>query len=165
PWLRGRKIIMLEPRRLAASSIAHRMASLLGEKTGDSIGYRVRFENETSSRTRIEVVTEGILTRMLHQDNALEDVGIVIFDEFHERRLHTDLSMVLCRESQEVLRPDLRLLIMSATLDTDRLAALLQAPVVESRGRMYPVEIIHTQEPDLRELPQECARTTVRALR
>ena len=165
PWLRGRKIIMLEPRRLAASSIAHRMASLLGEKTGDSIGYRVRFENQTSSRTRIEVVTEGILTRMLHQDNALEDVGIVIFDEFHERRLHTDLSMVLCRESQEVLRPDLRLLIMSATLDTDRLAALLQAPVVESRGRMYPVEIIHTQEPDLRELPQECARTTVRALR
>ncbi|GGC29255.1 ATP-dependent helicase HrpB [Parapedobacter defluvii] len=165
PWLQGRKIIMLEPRRLAASSIAHRMASLLGEKAGGTVGYRVRFENQTSSRTRIEVVTEGILTRMLHHDNALENVGIVIFDEFHERRLHTDLSMVLCRESQAILRPDLRLLIMSATLDTDQLATLLQAPVVESDGRMYPVDIVHTEEPDLRELPRECARTVIRAIR
>ena len=165
PWLQGRKIVMLEPRRLAASSIAHRMASLLGEKVGETVGYRVRFENQTSARTRIEVVTEGILTRMLHHDNALEDVGIVIFDEFHERRLHTDLSMVLCRESQSVLRPDLRLLIMSATLDTDQLATLLQAPVVESQGRMYPVDIIHTEEPDIRQLSQECARAAIRAFR
>lgn len=165
PWLQGRKIVMLEPRRLAASSIAHRMASLLGEKVGETVGYRVRFENQTSSRTRIEVVTEGILTRMLHHDNALEDVGIVIFDEFHERRLHTDLSMVLCRESQSILRPDLRLLIMSATLDTDQLATLLQAPVVESQGRMYPVDIIHAEEPDIRQLPQECARAAIRAFR
>ncbi|SKB41319.1 ATP-dependent helicase HrpB [Parapedobacter luteus] len=165
PWLAGRKIVMLEPRRLAASSIAHRMASLLGEKAGETVGYRVRFENQTSARTRIEVVTEGILTRMLHQDNALEDVGIVIFDEFHERRLHTDLSMVLCRESQQVLRADLRLLVMSATLDTSQLAALLHAPVVESQGRLYPVDIIHTEEPDLRELPTQCARTILRALR
>jgi len=165
PWLQDRKIVMLEPRRLAASSIAHRMASLLGEKAGETVGYRVRFENQTSSRTRIEVVTEGILTRMLHHDNALENVGIVIFDEFHERRLHTDLSMMLCRESQSILRPDLRLLIMSATLDTDPLAALLEAPVVESKGRMYPVDLIHTDEPDLRQLPQECARTTIRAFR
>lgn len=165
PWLQGRKIVMLEPRRLAASSIAHRMASLLGEKAGETVGYRVRFENQTSSRTRIEVVTEGILTRMLHHDNALEDVGIVIFDEFHERRLHTDLSMVLCRESQAILRPDLRILIMSATLDTDQLATLLQAPVVESQGRMYPVDIIHMEEPNLRQLPQECARATIRAFR
>ncbi|SEL12401.1 ATP-dependent helicase HrpB [Parapedobacter koreensis] len=165
PWLHGRKIIMLEPRRLAASSIAHRMASLLGEKAGETVGYRVRFENQTSARTRIEVVTEGILTRMLHQDNALEDVGIVIFDEFHERRLHTDLSMVLCRESQQVLRPDLRLLVMSATLDTRQLAALLGAPTVESQGRMYPVEVIYTDEPDPRQLPEACARIIIRACR
>ncbi len=165
PWLQGRKIVMLEPRRLAASSIARRMASLLGERAGQTVGYRVRFENETSSLTRIEVVTEGILTRMLHQDNALETVGAVIFDEFHERRLHTDLSLVLCRESQQVLRPDLRLVVMSATLDTRPLAALLQAPVVESQGRMYPVDIVHTDEPDPRELPQQCARTVMRASR
>ncbi|WP_257667098.1 ATP-dependent helicase HrpB [Parapedobacter tibetensis] len=165
PWLQSKKIIMLEPRRLAASSIAHRMASLLGEKAGETVGYRVRFENQTSSRTRIEVVTEGILTRMLHQDNALEDVGIVIFDEFHERRLHTDLSMVLCRESQQVLRPDLRLLIMSATLDTGQLSTLLDAPIVASQGRMYPVETIHTADVDPLQLPQECARTIHYALK
>ena len=164
-WLQGKKIVMLEPRRLAASSIAHRMASLLSERAGETVGYRVRFENQTSSRTRIEVVTEGILTRMLHQDNALEDVGMVIFDEFHERRLHTDLSMVLCRESQQVLRPDLRLLVMSATLDTGQLSTLLQAPVVESEGRMYPVDIIHTDDADALALPQQCARTILRALR
>ncbi len=165
PWLQEKKIVMLEPRRLAASSIAHRMASLLGEQAGETVGYRVRFENQTSSRTRIEVVTEGILTRMLHQDNALENVGIVIFDEFHERRLHTDLSMVLCRESQQVLRPDLRLLVMSATLDTGQLSTLLQAPVVESRGRMYPVEIIHVEEPDPTRLPEQCVRIVIRAFR
>ncbi len=165
PWLQSRKIIMLEPRRLAASSIAHHMASLLGEKAGETVGYRVRFENQTSSRTRIEVVTEGILTRMLHHDNALEDVGIVIFDEFHERRLHTDLSLALCRETQYVLRPDLRLVIMSATLDAAPLAALLDAPVVESNGRMYPVAIIHTEEPDPRQLPEQCTRTIIRAHR
>lgn len=165
PWLEGRKIIMLEPRRLAASSIANRMASLLGERAGETVGYRVRFENQTSSRTRIEVVTEGILTRMLHDDNALEHVGIVIFDEFHERRLHTDLSLVLCRESQQVLRPDLRLLVMSATLDTVPLAALLGAPVVESQGRLFPVDIVHADEPDVRQLPEYCARAIVRACR
>src|SRR5690606_27866499 len=165
PWLQGRKIIMLEPRRLAASTIAHRMAALLGEKAGDTVGYRVRFENQTSSRTRIEVVTEGILTRMLHHDNALEGVGAVIFDEFHERRLHTDLSMALCRESQQVLRPDLRMLIMSATLDTGALSALLKAPVVESQGRMYPINIIHTEDPLPEELASACARTIIRACR
>lgn len=165
PWLEGRKIIMLEPRRLAASTIAHRMASLLGQKAGETVGYRVRFESQVSSRTRIEVVTEGILTRMLHQDNALEEVGIVIFDEFHERRLHTDLSLSLCRESQQVLRADLRLVIMSATLDAAPLAALLGAPVIASQGRMYPVNIIHTDEPDPRQLPEHCARTIIRAYR
>ncbi|MFB2120835.1 ATP-dependent helicase HrpB [Parapedobacter sp. 2B3] len=165
PWLHGRKIVMLEPRRLAASTIARRMATLLGESAGETVGYRVRFENQTSSRTRIEVVTEGILTRMLHHDNALEDVGAIIFDEFHERRLHTDLSLALCRESQQVLRPDLRMLIMSATLDTGPLADLLDAPVVRSQGRLYPITIIHTEEPDRRELPIHCARTITRACR
>ncbi|MEC3879823.1 ATP-dependent helicase HrpB [Parapedobacter sp. 10938] len=165
PWLQRRKIIMLEPRRLAASSIARRMAALLGEQAGETVGYRVRFENQTSSRTRIEVVTEGILTRMLHQDNALEDVGAVIFDEFHERRLHTDLSLALCRESQQVLRPDLRMLVMSATLDTDALAQLLDAPVVESQGRMYPVAVIHTEDSSPEDLASQCARTIIRAWR
>src|SRR5690606_8877903 len=165
PWLQGRKIVMLEPRRLAASSIAHRMAALLGEDTGETVGYRVRFENQTTSHTRTVVVTEGILTRMLHQDNALEDVGLVIFDEFHERRLHTDLSMVLCRESQQVLRPDLRLLIMSATLDVEPLSRLLRCPVVESKGRLHPVNLIHTDEPPLHQLPEQCARTILKALR
>ncbi len=165
PWLKGQKIIMLEPRRLAASSIARRMAALLGEKAGETVGYRVRFENQTSSRTRIEVVTEGILTRMLHHDNALDGVGVVIFDEFHERRLHTDLSLALCRESQQVLRPDLRLLVMSATLDTGALSDLLNAPVVESQGRMYPVTIIHTDEVGPDNLISECARTIIRAWR
>ncbi len=165
PWLQGTKIIMLEPRRLAASSIARRMAALLGEKAGDTVGYRVRFENQTSSRTRIEVVTEGILTRLLHHDNALEGVGAIIFDEFHERRLHTDLSLALCRESQQVLRPDLRIVIMSATLDTGALAGLLDAPVVESQGRMYPVAIIHTADARPEELATQCARTVNRAWR
>jgi len=165
PWLGDKKIVMLEPRRLAASSIAHRMASLLGETAGETVGYRVRFENQTSARTRIEVVTEGILTRMLHQDNALEDVGMVIFDEFHERRLHTDLSLALCRESQQVLRPDLRLLVMSATLDTAQLAALLQAPVVESSGRTFPVEIIHAGDVPREEIIEACVRTAVRAIK
>lgn len=165
PWLQDRKIVMLEPRRLAASSIARRMASLLGEKAGETVGYRVRFENQTSSRTRIEVVTEGILTRMLHHDNALEGVGAVIFDEFHERRLHTDLSMALCLESQQVLRPDLRMIIMSATLDTEALAELLGAPVVQSQGRRYPVAVIHTEDPPSDELSEQCARTVIRAYR
>src|SRR5690606_35726363 len=136
-----------------------------GEKVGETVGYRVRFENQTSSRTRIEVVTEGILTRMLHHDNALEGVGAVIFDEFHERRLHTDLSMALCRESQQVLRPELRILIMSATLDTDALADLLDAPVVQSRGRLFPVTIMHTEAPQPNELARQCARTILRASR
>lgn len=165
PWLENRKIIMLEPRRLAASTIARRMASLLGEEAGETVGYRVRFENQTSARTRIEVVTEGILTRMLHLDNALEDVGAVIFDEFHERRLHTDLSMALCRDSQQVLRPDLRILIMSATLDTDPLARLLGAPVVQSQGRQYPVTVIHTDDAPPEDLATGCARTILRAAR
>jgi ATP-dependent helicase HrpB len=163
PWLEGKKIIMLEPRRLAARSIALRMAQLLDEEPGETVGYRVRFDNRVGQRTRLEVVTEGILTRKLQQDNALEDVGLVIFDEFHERSLHADLAMALCRESQQVLRPELRLLVMSATLNMPQLSALLNAPVVQSEGRQYPVEVIYTQDADETLLPELVARTIAKA--
>jgi ATP-dependent helicase HrpB len=109
-WLKNKKIIMLEPRRLAAKTIAIRMADMLNEEVGKTIGYRIRFEQKTSATTKLEVVTEGILTRLLQQDNALEGVGLVIFDEFHERSLHADLALALCRESQQFLRPDLRII-------------------------------------------------------
>ena len=110
-WLKGKKIIMLEPRRLAARAVANRMSSLLDQQVGTTVGYRVRFDNRVSKQTRIEVVTEGILTRMLQQDNTLEGVGLVIFDEFHERSLYADLALALCREVQQVIREDLRILI------------------------------------------------------
>lgn len=148
PFLEGKKIVMLEPRRLAAKSIAFRMADLLGEKVGETVGFRIRFENNISNRTRLEVLTEGILTRMLHQDNALEEVGMVIFDEFHERNLHADLALALCREAQSIVRPNLRILVMSATLDMPELASLLQAPSIKSEGRSYPINIIHTGDYD-----------------
>jgi len=148
-WLEGmipgqssKKIVMLEPRRLATRSVAMRMASLLNEDIGQTIGYRIRFENRTSKNTKIEVVTEGILTRMLQNDTALDDVGMVIFDEFHERSLNADLTLALCYQVQQVLRNDLRILIMSATLDGAKLSSLLNnAPVITSEGRQYPVSI------------------------
>jgi len=147
-WLKDKKIIMLEPRRLAARSIAWRLAEQLGEEPGETIGYRVRFESRIGKKTKLEVVTEGILTRMLQHDNSLEDVGLVIFDEFHERSLHADLALAICRESQQVLRNDLRILIMSATLDVENLSALLdKAPIIKSEGRQYPVTCIYS-EPD-----------------
>ncbi len=140
-FLEKKKILMLEPRRLAARSIAMRMAELLDEQPGDKVGYRIRFENRVSEATQIEVVTEGILTRMLQSDPELNGVGLVIFDEFHERSIHADLALALCREAQRVLRPDLRILIMSATLNTEQLRSLLDAPVISSTGRQYPVDI------------------------
>jgi ATP-dependent helicase HrpB len=164
-FLNGKKIIMLEPRRLAARSIAMRMAELLNEEVGQTVGYRIRFENRTSNNTRIEVVTEGILTRMLQSDNALEQFGLVIFDEFHERNLQADLALALCREAQQVLRPDLRIMIMSATLNIPQLQTLLNAPVIESKGRQYPVEIIHTQDADEFLLPELVAQTIARAMK
>ncbi len=164
-FLQGKKVIMLEPRRLAARSIAIRMAEMLGEEVGQTVGYRIRFENRVSKETRIEVVTEGILTRMLQSDNALEQFGLVIFDEFHERNLQADLALALCREVQQVLRPDLRLMIMSATLNIPQLQALLNAPVIESKGRQYPVEIIHTNDADEYLLPELVAQTIVRAVK
>lgn len=164
PFLSGKKIIMLEPRRLAARSIAERMSDLLGTETGNEIGYRIRFETRVSSKTVIEVVTEGILTRMLQSDNALEDVGMVIFDEFHERSLNADLALALCRESQQVLRPDLRILVMSATLNVSELSKLLKTKVIESEGRQFPVEIIYTADADETLLPELASRTVVQAI-
>lgn len=164
-WLKGQKILMLEPRRLAARSIASRMAFLLEEEVGQTVGYRIRFENRTSRQTKIEVLTEGILTRMIHSDNALEGVGLVIFDEFHERSIHADVALALCREAQQVLRPDLRIMVMSATLDMPQLKAMLNAPSAESKGKQFPVEVIYTGEQDVMMLPEMTARTVLKAAR
>lgn len=164
-WLTNQKIIMLEPRRLAAKTVAMRMADILGESVGETVGYRIRFENRISPKTRIEVVTEGILTRMLQSDNSLEGVGIVIFDEFHERSIFADVALALCRESQQILRDDLRILVMSATLNLTELKSLLHAPVVESDGKQYPVDIIYTDQQDERLMADVCAQTAMRALR
>lgn len=144
-WLGDKKIILLEPRRMAARSVAQRMADLLDEEVGKTVGYRVRFDQKISAQTRIEVVTEGILTRRLQQDNMLEGIGMVIFDEFHERSLHSDLSLALCRDLQQVLREDLRILIMSATLDGEQLSSILgNAPIITSKGRHYPIDVRYT---------------------
>jgi ATP-dependent helicase HrpB len=164
-WLSGQKIVMLEPRRLAAKSIAFRMSEIIGDEPGKTVGYRIRFENRTSDKTKIEVVTEGILTRMLQNDNALEGVGLVIFDEFHERSLHADLALALCREAQQILRPDLRIMIMSATLDMPQLASLLSCKTIESSGRQYPVEIKYGQDADETLLPELASRTIALAMR
>ncbi len=144
PWLQGQTIIMLEPRRLAARAAAERMASELGERVGDTVGYRIRLDSKVGPNTRIEVVTEGILTRRLQDDPALEGVGLVIFDEFHLRNLDADLALALALNGRELLREDLplKVLLMSATLDGERLSRLLDdAPIVTSEGRMHPVDI------------------------
>jgi len=142
PWLAGQKILLLEPRRVAARAAAARMASLLGEKVGDTVGYQIRFERRIGPATRIEVVTEGLLTRRLQADPELPGVGLVIFDEFHERSLDADLALALALDARENLNPDLRLLVMSATLDTQRVAALLdEAPIVTAGGTLFPVDI------------------------
>lgn len=161
----NQKIILLEPRRLAARGIAERMASLLNEEVGETIGYRIRFENRISSQTHIEVVTEGILTRMLQSDNSLEGVGTVIFDEFHERSIHADLALALCREAQQVLRPDIRIVIMSATLNLPQLSGLLKAPVVQCSGKLFPVDTIYTGENDIRLIAELTAQTVLRAIK
>lgn len=142
-WLQGRRIVMLEPRRVAARVAAAFMAQQTGERVGDTVGYRIRFDNKVSARTRIEVVTEGILTRMLQDDPSLEGVGAVLFDEFHERHLAGDLGLALTLDVQASLRPDLRLVVMSATLDGERLAQWLDAPRLSSAGRSHPVDIAH----------------------
>ena len=140
PWARGKKLVMLEPRRLAARAAARRMAEELGEAVGETIGYRVRLDTRVGPRTRIEVVTEGVLTRLLQQDPSLSAYAAVLFDEFHERSLQTDLSLALCLEARIALRPELRLVVMSATLDATPVAKLLgRAPVLTSEGRAHPV--------------------------
>jgi ATP-dependent helicase HrpB len=141
-WCATKKIVMLEPRRLAARAVATRMASQLNEPVGRTVGYRTRLDSKVTNATRIEVVTEGILTRRLQRDAALEDTAIVIFDEFHERNLQADLGLALCLDTQEQLRDDLKILVMSATLDGDAIAKLLgSAPIVTSEGRAFPVDI------------------------
>lgn len=164
-WLQNRKIILLEPRRLAARSVAMRMAELRGENVGETIGYRVRFDSRVGKNTRLEVVTEGILTRVIQQDNAIEDTGLLIFDEFHERSLQADLALTLSLQVQQILRPDLRILIMSATLDGAGLAEVLKAPVIKSTGRQFPVSIDYLSQPDSTPLVARTAMAIRKALR
>ncbi len=162
----GEKILMLEPRRLAARQIAERMAQILGETVGETVGYRVRFESKVSKRTRIEVLTEGILTRMLVDDATLNGVSIVIFDEFHERSINSDLALALTRQAQEIIRPDLKVVIMSATIDACGICAALKAPLIESEGRMFPVELHYADEDtDPRNIAAVAASTTMEAYR
>ncbi|HEX5792800.1 MAG TPA: ATP-dependent helicase HrpB [Rheinheimera sp.] len=162
PQYAGKQLLMLEPRRLAAKNIAAYLASQLGEPVGETIGYQIRQEYRHSSKTRLLIVTEGVLTRKLQQDPELTDVDLLLFDEFHERSLHADLALALCLEVQQ-LRPQLQLLIMSATLDMAMLADTLQAPVVQSAGRSYPVTIDYIL-PDNQPLPGQIARLVQQAL-
>jgi len=163
-WLGGDSILVLEPRRLATRMAARRMADLLGEDVGETVGYRVRMESRVGPATRIEVITEGILTRRLIDDPELAGVGAVIFDEFHERGIHTDLGLALCLEAREALREDLRILVMSATLDRAAVAALMgDAPVIASEGRAFPVETRHLDRPAPRDLNRAMA-SAIRAV-
>lgn len=155
------KILMLEPRRIAARQVAARMAEMLGEDVGQTVGYRVRFDTRVSAHTRIEVITEGILERMLVDDPTLEGVGAVVFDEFHERSLSSDLSLALTREIQNELRPDLKILIMSATIDADSLARQLDAPQIHASGRCHNVEIVYAGDFDI----NDCAASVARCIR
>lgn len=166
PWLAGRKIILLEPRRLAARGAAERMARTLGERVGDTVGLRVRLGSKISARTRIEVVTEGVFTRMILDDPELSGIGAVLFDEFHERSLDADLGLALALDAQGALREDLRILVMSATLDGARVARLLSdAPVIESEGRAFPVDTRHVERDPNRRIEEVMADTVLRALR
>ncbi|MBC8090166.1 MAG: ATP-dependent helicase HrpB, partial [Phycisphaerae bacterium] len=166
PWLAQQRIVMLEPRRLAARSAASFMARQLNERVGDTVGFRVRGETRVSTRTRVEVVTEGILARLLAADPSLEGIGIVIFDEFHERSLHADIGLALALQTQQVLRPDLRLLVMSATIDGTSVSTLLSddagkpAPLIQSAGRMFPVET-HYRPPRADERIDSAATRTI----
>lgn len=160
------KVIMLEPRRLAARQIAERMASLLNENVGETVGFRIRFEKNVSSKTRIEIVTEGILTRMLIADPTLEGVSVVIFDEFHERSLNSDVALAMTRESQDIVRPDLKIVIMSATIDATTICRDLDAPLINSEGRMFDVEVFNSERDiDVRNVSEEVARAVCKAHR
>jgi ATP-dependent helicase HrpB len=165
-WLGNKKIIMLEPRRLAARAAAHRMATLLCESAGETVGYRTRLDTKIGPTTKIEVVTEGTLTRILQHDPSLNEYGLVIFDEFHERSLQADLGLALALQTQLLFRQDLRLLIMSATLDTRTLTQQLkQAPVLTCKGKMFPVETRYLGSFENRELAQQVAKTIQQLLK
>ena len=165
PWAEGRRLILLEPRRLAARAAAARMAATLGEKVGETIGLRVRLQSLVSKRTRIEVVTEGVFTRQILADPALEGVAGVLFDEFHERSLDADLGLAFALDAQSALREDLRLLVMSATLDGARVRSLLsEAPLIEAQGRAWPVETRYVGRNPRSRIEDEVARATLDAL-
>jgi ATP-dependent helicase HrpB len=165
PWVGQGRIIVLEPRRLAARAAAEFMAKSLGEKAGETVGYRVRLQAKVSAKTRIEVVTEGVFTRMILDDPVLDGVAAVLFDEFHERSLDADLGLALARDAQALLREDLRLLVMSATLDGARVAALLDgAPVIESQGRQFPVQTVYLGRDQRASLEEQAAKAALRAL-
>ena len=165
-WAKNKKILVLEPRRLAARAAATRMAVTLGEQVGDAVGLRVRFGSRVTKRTRIEVVTEGVFTRFVIDDPSLEGVAAVLFDEFHERSLDADLGLALARDSQQALRPDLKLLVMSATLYSARVAALLgDAPAIESEGRAFPVETRYLGRDPRAPIERQVTEALERALR
>ncbi|MGB9368308.1 MAG: ATP-dependent helicase HrpB, partial [Xanthobacteraceae bacterium] len=165
PWAKG-KILVLEPRRIAARAAADRMAKTLGERTGETVGLRVRFGSKVSARTRIEVVTEGVFTRLILDDPELKGVAAVLFDEFHERSLDADLGLALARDAQQGLREDLKILVMSATIDGARVAALLgSAPVIESQGRAFPVETRYLGRDARARIEDQVADAVTRALR
>lgn len=184
PWLEGRRIVMLEPRRLAARAAARHMASLLGERVGETVGYRVRLDTRVGPKTRIEVVTEGVLTRMLQSDPTLDGVGVVIFDEFHERSLHADLGLAMTLQARDLVREDLRVVVMSATLAGEEVAGLLgagaargdarrgegvgeaAAPIIRAGGRVFPVETRYLGRGDRRggEVTGDVTRAVLRAL-
>ncbi|MBE7219875.1 MAG: ATP-dependent helicase HrpB, partial [Caulobacteraceae bacterium] len=165
PWAAGGRIVLLEPRRLAARAAAERMAATLDEAVGETVGLRARFDTRVSARTRIEVVTEGVFTRLIADDPELAGVAAVIFDEFHERSLDADLGLALALDVQGALRDDLRIVVMSATLDGARVAAILDgAPVIESQGRAFPVETRYVGRNPERDLASDVAAVVVRAL-
>lgn len=159
------RILMLEPRRLAARQVAQRMADMIGERVGQTVGYTIRFESRVSAGTRIEVVTEGILQRMLVDDPTLDGISVVIFDEFHERSLYSDIAYALTLEAQRLIRPDLKIVIMSATIDTDYICRRFDAPLIESKGRAYDVEIIRAADSDATTCVADTAAAIRRALR
>lgn len=166
PWLEGKKIVMLEPRRLAARSVAARMADTLHEDVGETVGYSIRFERKVSNKTKLEVVTEGLLARRMAQDETLSDVGLLIFDEFHERNLHADFALTLAMEIRNIIRPDLKILIMSATIDAAALSALLgNAPIITSEGRQFPIAVKYFEERADKQLHVNVTHLVTQAIR
>ncbi|HEY9069319.1 MAG TPA: DEAD/DEAH box helicase, partial [Candidatus Ozemobacteraceae bacterium] len=164
-WLAGKRLLMLQPRRVAALSSARRLASLHGSRLGDTIGYQVRFDRRIGPSTRLEVLTEGLLTRRLHDDPFLEGVGLVIFDEFHERSLQADLGLAMAREIQQTVRPDLRILVMSATLDPGPLQRFLApCPSLEGKGFLHPVTRIWSLKFPGPDFCRAAAETAIREL-